>query len=955
MEQGAVLSPGAASSWLATAEPVTPGRDGTVIDDGLAARWGGNCYRCGQSGHWYGNCLLRSRAFPARDYGSVCHLCGGSLREGDLSCYGDGNVVVHVRCQVGRVTVEQRANEARLTDASRAASSSPSSQPVAGDEDFVSNIEKCVEESSCNIGVNSAAGSGKTHLICTQAARLQARGERCIGLTFNRDAAQELRDRGFAGARTFHSLAGKAWQRVHSSTPLVHDDEEDEEAAEAAAAQADELDAEEAPTEEAAKAAKLPRKTKMLLRELYPDEPGHHGQPIMCLEVQLFEPFVSHMLTIAKMGAVGIPTPAGEGERGEGERGEGILTTGGRDDNDATWAELERQFEVSCLIERVLMADRPEKSKLGHARHAEALRRWPTPVSRTQKGLRMAREAFAASITIASCRSWHIEHLGCTVRKLTSFKRNGQVLKEYALPCLDWDDVLYMTELEKLPLDPGPSDNETPGPLKWVFADEAQDTSRIRQLMIKRLAGRTARVFVVGDDMQALYGFAGVDPDALSNLFKLFEMAVFDLPVCRRCPVSHIAAANAVKNAVSPDKADVKPMPNAPEGVVVSGADFKSHPLVSTALTTVISGATSARATHTPPTQPEKAIIARRNAPLLACLYALASRGISCEMLGKAPLSKKLLGVLTEIKPSDLGSLESGLDAYVRRHHEARAAAESGGSEYTHEDLARCVLMIIDDLDRQSPRERNGAEGEAALEAVRKEIESKFGSTQQVCPPDRQQLRVVQLGTVHKAKGLGWKWVYWLQPKDIPLDFVVRGGGWRARQERNAEYVALTRSFMHLIKLRHIDVSQTGGLRQGIEALFGDTGTPAGSGGASSDTHAPEDASHAWEQAHPFEWYRREFASRQQHRRQQAAEEAGTAGTAMTPARACELLGLQPPPAPLLSDEVISAYRRAAKQCHPDKGALHHLSVEQATARMQDVNEAKDVLMREIMAEQDLQ
>jgi hypothetical protein len=180
------------------------------------------------------------------------------------------------------------------------------------------------------------------------------------------------------------------------------------------------------------------------------------------------------------------------------------------------------------------MADRPEKSKLGHARHAEALRRWPTPVSRTQKGLRMAREAFAASITIASCRSWHIEHLGCTVRKLTSFKRNGQVLKEYALPCLDWDDVLYMTELEKLPLDPGPSDNETPGPLKWVFADEAQDTSRIRQLMIKRLAGRTARVFVVGDDMQALYGFAGVDPDALSNLFKLFEMAVFDLPVCRR-------------------------------------------------------------------------------------------------------------------------------------------------------------------------------------------------------------------------------------------------------------------------------------------------------------------------------------------------------------------------------------------------------------------------------------
>ena len=260
--------------------------------------------------------------FSARNYGSVCYLCGGSLGEGELSCFGDGDAVVHVRCQVGRVTVEQRANEARLTDASCAASSSQGSQQSVGDEDFVASIERCVEETSHNIGVNSAAGSGKTHLICTQAARLEACGERCIGLTLNRDAAQELRDRGFTGARTFHSLAGKAWHKAHSASQLIHEDDEDEEAAEEAAAEADELDAEEAPTEEAAKAAKLPKKCKMLLRELYPDEPGPRGQPVMCLDVQLFEPFVSHMLTVAKMGAVGI--------------------RGGLDNTVATWSALER-------------------------------------------------------------------------------------------------------------------------------------------------------------------------------------------------------------------------------------------------------------------------------------------------------------------------------------------------------------------------------------------------------------------------------------------------------------------------------------------------------------------------------------------------------------------------------------------------------------------------------------
>ena len=103
-------------------------------------------------------------------------------------------------------------------------------------------------------------------------------------------------------------------------------------------------------------------------------------------------------------------------------------------------------------------------------------------------------------------------------------------------------------------------------------------------------------------------------------------------------------------------------------------------------------------------------------------------------------------------------------------------------------------------------------------------------------PPDRQRAKDVQLGTIHKAKGLGWQWVYWLQPEDIPLEWVVKGGGWRARQERNAEYVALTRSYMHLVKLRHFDPREVG-LRQGIESLFsrdGDSGAAGATAGGPS-------------------------------------------------------------------------------------------------------------------------
>ena len=59
----------------------------------------------------------------------------------------------------------------------------------------------------------------------------------------------------------------------------------------------------------------------------------------------------------------------------------------------------------------------------------------------------------------------------------------------------------------------------------------------------------------------------------------------------------------------------------------------------------------------------------------------------------------------------------------------------------------------------------------------------------------------------------------------------------------------------------------------------------------------------------------------------------------MTLATACEVLELSPPPAPLLRDTMLVAYRRVARQCHPDKRAQHNLSDEQATARMQTVNE----------------
>lgn len=84
----------------------------------------------------------------------------------------------------------------------------------------------------------------------------------------------------------------------------------------------------------------------------------------------------------------------------------------------------------------------------------------------------------------------------------------GSGKKAKPLPVLDFDDLLHMPVRQGLSLDPGPPRRlgrlrRLDGPLRWVLADETQDNSRIRQLMLQRLVAESGcRIFVVGDDMQ---------------------------------------------------------------------------------------------------------------------------------------------------------------------------------------------------------------------------------------------------------------------------------------------------------------------------------------------------------------------------------------------------------------------------------------------------------------------
>ena len=861
----------------------TPDKNGNFLPPSIVEEWGA-CFKCHKPGHFARDCTFRSRVFVGK-YATTCPLCGDNMLGKEL-VYEDAGVMC-ARCRVGESIVHH--DKVRKT---LAFNDAEVPGPPAAEKTDQEKVRECVESSDEHIGVEARAGSGKTHLICCEAKRANGRGERILALTLNRDAAIELRSRGLKEARTFHSLGFAAWKRAQQQRMSVVEADEDE----AATAKND---------GEALDAGTAYMKSKLLLRHLYPRPSDAPKRQRLSLEVVLFESFVVELVALAKAAAVGICDPDGSEPY---------------PDKWSTWKRLERKFGSGKRIEGTL------KKKLAAARRAEATRRWPTAVARLQAGIGLAREVFAASITSATASDLD------GVAKLYMSDRKG-----YTLPLLDYGDMIYMPLYEALSFDPVEEDEP---PLAWLYVDEAQDTSRARRLMCSALINENdgARLFAVGDSMQALYGFSGADTDALAQMFEAFSCQPFTLPVCRRCPATHVALANGVIEKVG-GGVPMQPLAGAPPGHIHRGGDFMQFPLESSALVT----SARPRCGAQPPQDNSRAILARRNAPLLAMLYCLAARGIACAMAGRDQLAARLKKATDELRrqvgaTASLISLVQELPSYVQRQREARADSADDADEYPIQDVADCIETVVQQLHERR------ASPPPTVDDLLEELGARFSSASRPMPPDAAR-QAVTLTTVHKAKGREWQWVYVLQPEELPLPFVVSAGGtWQARQEYNVEYVALTRSKLHLVFLRNLELDGSGtSTRRALDALFAP--------GANAPRR-PAAAEHGhWNDAYRQYWRER----RQEERAATDAEWEGEGGeeASMSVAAARQQLRLPELPAAITLASVRKAYLDEAKRAHPDKvsrglTAPHYeAAIVAAEKEMKLLNLAREVLSRE--------
>lgn len=264
-----------------------------------------------------------------------------------------------------------------------------------------------------------------------------------------------------------------------------------------------------------------------------------------------------------------------------------------------------------------------------------------------------------------------------------------------------------------------------------VIIDEAQDLSKSKlELMLSAVADG-GRIISVGDDLQAIYGFAGADSDSVDNIIARTDATVLPLNITYRCG-KHIVA---LAQEVCPDYIAAN---SAPDGEVIEcGESFcMSH------------------------AEPGSFILSRTNAPLVGMCLNLIKAGKRASVAGK-----------------DLGR---NLSYMIKR---SEAVSVAGFLDWLNNwEQTECERLIARNKDCSLINDkaevmRIFCENETTLEGVKKRITSVFDD-------DTDDTRIV-CSTTHRAKGLE-KDTVWV----LTDTFKAAKGG----EEAHIWYVAITRA-----------------------------------------------------------------------------------------------------------------------------------------------------------------
>lgn len=322
----------------------------------------------------------------------------------------------------------------------------------------------------------------------------------------------------------------------------------------------------------------------------------------------------------------------------------------------------------------------------------------------------------------------------------------------WANKIIDFNDQLYMSALTEGVVFPK---------YPWVFVDEVQDVSSLQREMVIRMVEAGGRLLAVGDRAQAIYGFRGADARAMDKIVEVTKAKEMPLSICYRCPTRVIAEAKKLV-------AHIEAREGAEEGSVetINPRDFDAKTMIA--------------AGHL--------VICRNRAPVITLAYRLLRVGHKVRILGRGntaliELVDRVANPARGPKIEDIDDFEAALRAHTNKEiAKARKKADEIAEE-SAVDRHETIVQII-----------RGSKSETVDELI--------GHMQELFDETAPMEDRVLCGTIHSVKGLEADHVWLLNPELLPSGSAKRD--WEMEQERNLEYVAITRA---RVSLRYVSLS----------------------------------------------------------------------------------------------------------------------------------------------------
>ena len=286
-------------------------------------------------------------------------------------------------------------------------------------------------------------------------------------------------------------------------------------------------------------------------------------------------------------------------------------------------------------------------------------------------------------------------------------------------------------------------------PQDYVIVDECQDLNNaqfeiVKKMLKKDKKGNIIGKFIgIGDEKQSIYGFSGSGLNMFDKFKKLPFTEILPLTVSFRCAKEVIREAQKIVP-------DIKAMPNAPEGVVRDGNVLEEA-------------------------KDGDFILCRTTLPLLELFFEFLMEDKKAMIKG-SDLGKSLVHMT-----DGFDNIKDMISSYKSELYQYRLKLKARGLTDPSEDSGYAALedkvLVLEFLGKLTK----------SIEDLKDKILTIF----------RDDLQGIILSTVHKAKGLEADRVFIIRPDLLPMTNVRMG--WEHIQEKNLEYVAVTRAKRELV------------------------------------------------------------------------------------------------------------------------------------------------------------